>query len=407
MTKQPQTAHGSVSFQLGLAKAILSDANVNLVDRYQQVRDNPHAVLLGDCRRNRLWVEPAQFGQGRVYDKTCEACGPPDQPDCEGTQDQPTGLHGHPSRSSVTEAGYRSAPMTLPRFLLDISRLLPQAAAYHLSRSILGVHACGFRDRSATERLDLAWKFIQRHPFLFSIPQSYKNRFRKPWQNVVFSDLLTRLNHQGAGIAPRLKVHGNSTLQEAVESGKPIIVLTVHTGFLFSTLKAISEPRQNVAFLAVKQISQKWLEPYDLENEVEFITANSGSLLACRNALRRSMIVMGSVDFTVKFPGSLDNTPFVSVGLFELGLVSRAQIIYAYSKVDQGGIVHCYFEGPGVALKRNDAQSHARDFLEFVDRMSGTHVDRRIVTSDSTQIRRRVQIRNQRQTRRLRRIKEK
>jgi hypothetical protein len=277
--------------------------------------------------------------------------------------------------------------------------LFPQAILFVFQQKALYFYNSSTRSQPPYVRLERAWNFVQKFPVIFRIRAIYKNRFRSNWQNVIFSELLEDLTDNAEGLVPSTVVHGQDVLQMALVSDRPLVVCTVHSGLTRVVLKALAGQDVDIAFLAVKKPEPDWLSSYGLENNVEIVLAGSSALIALRNAFKRSKVVCGCVDFTVRQPGSFRHSLFVSDGLFAFARRLKANTVYCYCKVDKSGTVHTHFARPSLDTEKVDIDAHVRNFLSFIEGISEISPARQIVDSHSDHFRARMEQRHDRETR--------
>ena len=149
-------------------------------------------------------------------------------------------------------------------------------------------------DKSGDELFSIAWRIVQRWPWLFSGNEHVGNS-GAPWRNRVLGELLRRLRNKGRPHVPGLTIHRKENFSWMSEIGRPIILVFSHeSGRLMSWTGRMCEAfgrEHAVIAVGYRKIAMVQPSALGLRVPLDLIPRDRESLMALHQRIRRGAIV--------------------------------------------------------------------------------------------------------------------
>ena len=210
---------------------------------------------------------------------------------------------------------------------------------------------------------EMTWFKANRLGWLFDGLEQYRNRFRHAWRDILFLRLLRYLDRAGVHCVPKVAVRGFEVIRSAATKSSVIVVL-VHSP-VDAVINRLFDEAGLPWVLIAKRAESTRLKArlLGLAGALDVIPLTSDSLLATRRSLAQGRNVCACVDFTLRAdPGAL----FVSPALFDLAMRTGSAVVYAYTKVTNGGIIDVTCAGPRIDPSVATSKAWAEDFVAWL-----------------------------------------
>lgn len=186
-------------------------------------------------------------------------------------------------------------------------------------------------------------------------------------RDAVVGHVFYRLRRMGIACTPRLRVDGIRHLDEAVASGRGVLLAGPHTRLSLLAVRHLYESGYDLAVVTMIPIPP----PPGRSRAVPQIHQSPLFLIAVREALRAGRTVFAMIDRQLPVPGmttpveTTRGTLHVADALLRLSARCRARTLFIASRVEGGGI-RCTIQAPRSAAGEADEAS-VESFTRFVE----------------------------------------
>jgi len=191
------------------------------------------------------------------------------------------------------------------------------------------------------------------------------NRFRQNWCQFAMSKLMAEYRNNELGVFPEIAVFGENLLEKVFQRGAPpIIVLCPHRR-CDAVAAVLKKYDPNLVCVSKSRRAANAANHYGHQGELDIVVTGAYTLMESRAKLKAGQALKADPDFTERRPGWLYQDIFVSVGLFRLAIVCRANVLFAISQVLENGVIQVTFEMPDVVIAKSTPNELAELFVNF------------------------------------------
>jgi hypothetical protein len=222
------------------------------------------------------------------------------------------------------------------------------------------------RRREPGALLDLTWSRASRLGWLFRGLGQYRNKWGHDWRELLYPQILERLDRTGRRCVPRVAVHGFD-LVRASAAAKPTIVVAVHSPVDAVLNRLFDEAGISWVLLAQRaEQTERRARLLGLEGALEIIPQTSDALLSLRRALAEGRVVCACVDFAVRPDRRTPADLFVSPALFDLAKRTGAAVVYTHAQVMSDGAIEVTCAAPRIDPATVSPEGAAEDFVAWL-----------------------------------------
>lgn len=209
-----------------------------------------------------------------------------------------------------------------------------------------------------------AWLKLTRLDLLFRGVAMFRNRFSYDWKDIVFLRLLEEMKRQDITYHPKLQLANAECLQSL--PSQPKIVVTVHSPVDAILNRVFEEYGISWTLLAAGEGAACKAKLLGLGSSLDLVTRSNDTLLLLRRKLREGRLVCANIDDAQRRPKSLFCDIFVSPAMFQLAISAKANVLYAYAKVNVDGVIEVKFGNPSIDVENCTAHGYASDFVAWL-----------------------------------------
>lgn len=196
------------------------------------------------------------------------------------------------------------------------------------------------------------------------------NRYGIDWKNFAFMRLLALADTGHDRFVPDIRVVNDAALSGLTEKKARIVVVTIHSRVDTVMNRVFEERGIPYSVIAIATAPQRSSRLLGLKGTVDLIPLGDDALLIARKKLTAGRVLCTCADFTLREPATLYHDNYVAVGLFEFARKSKAQLVYAFTKVTEDGSVEISLARPTLDEEHAPPDALARDFVDFIRAMS-------------------------------------